>query len=171
MSGMSSIGGFGFDANQQHPRAVEGRQGDRCAARRAPAEGGGDRRGAMMERIESLASEAGLDSDAIAALQEDLRSAISAAVANANRTGESGDPREAARSAVQSTLEKYGIDLEQFARPEGSGAGRRNTGAVGPGNSGMGPEGQDLLAGLPTDPNQSILESLLDLLQVVDEEA
>ncbi len=241
MTSISSIGGFGMEPNQFNVRAT-GLQG----AKPAPAPGelpeGGQN--PMMERIESLAVEAGLDPETIATLQEELQAAIAAALENANETAESGDPREAVHSAIESVLadygisveepmpsrggqdpmmaqvetlaaeagldaettaslieelqaaasaavqetedeeedesdgsgqsvsdvvnsilEKYGIDADQLKPPAGM------PGPAGAENSSAGSVGEDLLAESSISTNQNILPSLLDLLQVVDEEA
>ena len=129
---------------------------------------------ALMARIESLAADAGLDSETTASLLEELQSAVSSALENARNSGESGDPRQAVHAAVQSTLGKYGIDADQLKPPSGgpgfSGGGRPQAAGAG-GNLGTESEGQGLFAGLSTDANQGVLQSLLDLLQIVDEEA
>ena len=126
----------------------------------------------MMAQVESLAAKAGLKSDTTATLLEELRSAISAAVEEADHEAGSADPRQAVHTIVQSILEKYGIDADQLKPPAHDpgfgGGGPRAAGSV---NPSPGSEGRDLYTGSPTGPNQGVLSSLLDLLQVVDEEA
>ncbi len=125
----------------------------------------------MMAQIESLATEAGLDSDTTATLLEELQSAISTALAEANDEDESGDPRQAVQAVIQSTLEKYGIDADQLKPPTGGpGFGGGGPPATRAGNLDTGSKGQDLFAGLSKDANQGVLQSLLDLLQLVEEE-
>ena len=241
MTSISSIGGFGMDPNQFNVRAT-GLQGTKPAP--APGELPEGGQSPMMERIESLAVEAGLDSETIATLQEELQAAIAAALEDASQTSESGDPREAVHSAVESVLADYGISVEEPMPPRGGqdpmmaqveslaaeagldaettaslieelqaaiaaavqetegeeedesdGSGQSvsdvvdsilekygidadqlqpPTGMPGPGGPGgpnPGSAGENALTESSTSTSQNLLPSLLDLLQVVDEEA
>ena len=122
MSSIGGVGGFGIESQQMNPWAKEVERGRSQFGIGQMPQGSDRPQNPMMERIESLAAEAGLDSDAIASLKEELQSAISTAIANAEE-GNATDRREALHSAVQSTLEKYGIDSQQLAPGQGAGQG------------------------------------------------
>jgi len=150
MSSIGGIGGFGIESQQMNPWAKEVERGRSQFGIGQMPQGSDGPQNPMMERIESLAAEAGLDFDAIASLKEELQSAISTAIANANGANES-DPREALHSAVQSTLEKYGIDSQQLAPGQGAGQGNPMRGRI---------ESLAKEAGLDSDTTTSLLQEL-----------
>jgi len=150
MSSIGGIGGLGIESEQMNPWAKGVERGRSQFGIGQMPQGSDAPQDRMMERIESLAREAGLDSDAIASLNEDLQSAISTAIANATETNAS-DPRQALHSAVQSTLEKYGIDSQQLAPGQGAGQGNPMRGRI---------ESLAREAGLDSETTTSLLQEL-----------
>ncbi len=73
-----------------------------------PPEGGA---AVLADKVGAFAKAAGLDSETVTSLQDQLGSGISAALED---TDGSADPRELIGGAILSTLEEYGLDGEAF---------------------------------------------------------
>jgi len=119
---------------------------------------------------------AGLDASKLEEVQAEIKSAVSEAVSGSDG---STDPREAARQAIDSTLEKYGVDTAQLKesmdamRPQGPPGGGPG-GPGGPGSAG-GPGGgiAEALDALgvdssKTDEIQSAIESAIESARSTD---
>jgi hypothetical protein len=171
MSSIEVVGSSGIDPGFLRQLQADPNQ----ALRRAPVgmgtQGAGPSAGAMTQRLESVAEEAGLDPETIGALREDLKAAISGAMDNASADAADADPREAFRKAIDDTLTKYGIKPESL-RPDGAVAEKQGAfgGRAMPGES-RGSNPKDLLGSQNQPANDSLLNSLLELLGLVDEKA
>jgi hypothetical protein len=92
----------------------------------------------------------GVDSETADTLQEEIQSAVSAAIAYAQESGDTTDLREVIKSAIDETLEANGLDpaevMSQMAPPQG-------------GEGGMSAEGMGGMAPPPPPPEESSTES------------
>ncbi len=120
MSTIGSVGGTGTELIQMLQRLAGQSDNDSegFAARGSPPSGGPPPGGppeggasAITDKVGEFAESAGLDSETVTSLQDQLSSAISAALENAD---ESTDPREVIDGAILSTLEEYDLDGEAF---------------------------------------------------------
>ena len=120
MSIIGSVGGTGSELIQMLQRLAgqSDENSKRIAARGSPPPGGfppgGPPEGGaavLTEKVGAFAEAAGLDSETVTSLQDQLSSAISAALEDAD---ESTSPRELIDGAILSTLEEYGLDGEAF---------------------------------------------------------
>ncbi|HRX84131.1 MAG TPA: hypothetical protein P5572_03850 [Phycisphaerae bacterium] len=117
MSTVSSVGGYGqellqmlqnFKLQKNDPSTAK-TQALQPAARLA--KGLSNRSEKFENEVGSFGEASGLDSDDVAALKQDVHTAIDNALQNANG---SQDPRELVKSAVESTLQSYGLDASAF---------------------------------------------------------
>ncbi len=119
MSIIGSVGGSGLDLTQMLQRltgesessqgqAVRGSPPEGAPPPGGPPDGGG---GMISDKVGEFAKSAGLDSETVAALQEELDTAINEALEEAD---ESTDVREVIDGAIQATLDEYGLDGEAF---------------------------------------------------------
>ena len=114
-------------------------------------------------RLEAIASAAGLDEETVESLQSDLRAAVGSVL---EETEDGEDPREAIKSAIESTFAAYGIDAETLKeslgeagmRPPPPGGGMGGFGSPPSGNSGYASE-------------LSAVDFLSQMVPLVDEDA
>lgn len=92
------------------------------------------RHGMFDDKFKEAALAAGLDSTAVDGLQDEIDAAISAATESSDGTT---DQRETIKNAIDSVLEKHGVDLEKFKSEMEAGMG----GAGGPPPAGGPPDG------------------------------
>ncbi len=93
------------------------------------------RRAEFEARFTQAAVAAGLDPSATGSLQDEIRTAVAAALKNADGTS---DRRQVTQSAIDGVLESHGVDLEKFRaqmQPPAGGAGGPG-GPGGPGGAG-----------------------------------
>lgn len=117
MSTVSSVSGYGTELLQILQQSTRTQTGATAAGGMSQmterlAEGLSDNRAQKFEeQLATFAEESGLDAEQVAALQEDVRSAISAAL---EESDESTDHRTAIKNAVGGVLESYGLDANAF---------------------------------------------------------
>ncbi|MGD8452527.1 MAG: hypothetical protein PVJ57_11970 [Phycisphaerae bacterium] len=188
---MSTIGSTnGLDTSQLNllqQLKAEDSQSARGIARAGDPEQGAER---MWSRLEAAASELGMDTDTLQALQDDLRGAVSTAMESVDDSATPEERRQAVEEAVLTTLEENGIDAaalkEQFQAMAG-GQGQRPDGPPpggappdGPPPGGAPPDGAPP-EGMASDQAQAsessstsesdLLTALLSLFPLVDEQA
>lgn len=171
MSGIESIGGSGMSPSFLRPMSGPRSQGVSRGAAGMNPQDMESRRGAMLDQIEALAANAGLDSETITALREDLKTAIAGAMEQAKPDGGNADPREAVRGAIRDTLSKYGIDAANLRPNDASAETRVGMGrGTRPSQTGR-LEIANLVDLQDESAESSLLKSLLDMLQLIDKEA
>ncbi len=119
MSIIGSVGGSGSELMQMLQRlAGQSESPNGSGAPGSPPRGGfppgGPPEGGaavLADKVGAFAKAAGLDSETVTSLQDQLGSGISAALED---TDGSADPRELIGGAILSTLEEYGLDGEAF---------------------------------------------------------
>ena len=104
---MSSVGSITSAPDQLIAQSVQGRN-------RPTMQGG---RQAFESRLDAAAQKAGLDASQVSQLHTDIQSAIQDALKNSSSDGNN---RPAIRSAVDSVLQKYGIDPSSVGPQQGA---------------------------------------------------
>ena len=120
MSTIGSVGGSSSElmAQMLQQLTAQNQSTQASSARGSPPQGGGPPpgpppggAGMITDKVGEFAEEAGLDAETVAALQDELDSAISTALENKDH---SNDPKEVIDSAIASTFEEYGLDSDAF---------------------------------------------------------
>lgn len=145
MTGVTSVGGASNSELIQMLQELARKRAEQAEASRSSQLGqsGGADRASFEDCFEQALLSAGLDASKLEEVQAEIKSAVSEAVSGSDG---STDPREAARQAIDSTLEKYGVDTAQLResmdamRPQGPPPGGGPGGPGGPGGAG-GPGG------------------------------
>ncbi|MBN1512581.1 MAG: hypothetical protein JXB13_11245 [Phycisphaerae bacterium] len=172
MSTIGSVGGSGSDLIQMLQRlAGQSESPQEFAVGGSPPQGGPppggppeDCASMVTDQVASFAEAEGLDSETVSSLQEQLASAISAALEESDG---STDPRELIDGAILSTLEEYGLDGEAFlSELKGSMPAPPNAGEMGRGSTDSDIMSQMLssLTGSTDTAGPSTQVSLLDII-------
>lgn len=130
--------------------SIENISGLNASSMLQTARGSDSRRAEFEAKFNSAALAAGLDSEAAAGLQDEIKAAIAAAKETSDT---SSDPRQGIQNAIDGVLQKHGVDLEQFKSQMQAGMG-------GPGGAG-GPSGPPPGGGAPDESRKAEFESKL----------
>jgi hypothetical protein len=111
MVGISSVGGTSSSITQMLQRLAGNQETSEAGRRRPPGPPTEEMQAEMDQKFEETLQSMGIDDETIAKIQDEIKSAVSEAV---DSQGEDANSRDAVRDAVDSVLQKYGVDLDEF---------------------------------------------------------
>jgi hypothetical protein len=172
MQSIGTVGGSGSELMQMLQR-LAGQQGTSATGSTRPFGPPSEKMQAEMDRkFEETLKGMGVDDETVSQIQDEIKSAVSETIGS---QGKDADGRQAVQDAVDSVLQKHGIDMEEFKSQ------------FKPPTDGMGPPGgvSDLsalsdqssssgslqLSGLRWNTDDISSELLKSLLPLVDEQA
>jgi hypothetical protein len=110
----------------------------------------------LQDALSSTSETSGVDSDPLKSLQEDIKSAITAALEEAQKSGDSDDLRKVIEEAIDEALKENGIDPEQVKmQPPKDGMGGPMPPPPMGGMGGMMPPGADASSEATDDSSES----------------